>query len=522
MPSRKARSKSESLWRRPELIIAVALVVLTLAVYLRALGNQFLLFDDNNHVTRNDMVLRGVNSEGIRWAFSTFETSNWHPLTWISHMLDVSLFDMEPLGHHLTSVLLHLANTLLLFWVLCRLTKSSWRSGFVAALFAIHPLHVESVAWVSERKDVLSTFFWMLTMLAYVRYVEKPTFERQLLVIIPYGLGLLAKPMLVTLPLMLLLLDYWPLRRMNLFREKSLKNATSMLRLFLEKLPLFVLSAASCFMTYRAQTAGHAVAQEGLLPLGVRIANALVSYVSYIAKTFWPARLAGFYPHPDKTIPGWQVIGSALIMIAVTILVIRALRSRPHLAVGWLWYVGTLVPVIGLIQVGSQAMADRYTYIPLIGLSVAVTWLVPELLRPISPSPRLLVAIAGAVILALAAAAWVQVGYWHDDYALSRRAIAVTKDNYTMHQFLGFAYQMDGKYDEAVREYKEVVRILPTMVHPHNNLALIYYRQGRFADAWNEVHRCRELGYEPSPIIIQRLSEVMPEPRETTALPDGR
>jgi len=356
------------------MIIAVLLVVLTLGVYLRALGNGFTIFDDDDYVTNNQMVLQGLTSDGINWAFHTFKNSNWHPLTWISHMLDVSLFDMEPLGHHLTSVLLHLANTLLLFWFLHRLTRCPWRSGFVAALFAIHPLHVESVAWIAERKDVLSTFFWMVTMLAYLRYVEKPTFERQLLVIIPYGLGLLAKPMLVTLPLMLLLLDYWPLRRASLFGEKPSKNAASLYDLFWEKLPLFGLSAASCFMTYHAQKAGHAVAELNLLPLGVRAANGVCSYVSYLGKTIWPARLAALYPHPDRTIPEWQTVVSALIMIAITVLVIRALRSRPYLAVGWLWFVGTLVPVIGLVQVGEQAMADRYTYIPLIGIFIMVAW----------------------------------------------------------------------------------------------------------------------------------------------------
>ena len=340
--------------------ICLFLAMSILAVYWPVNSHEFVNYDDSLYVFENPQVKKGLDFDAVIWAFQAMHAGNWHPLTWLSHMADVALYGLAPGAHHMTSVLFHMVNSLLLFIVLRRMSAAVWPSGFVAALFALHPLHVESVAWVAERKDVLSAFFWMLTMLSYARYAERPGINRYLAVVVFFILGLMAKPMLVTLPFVLLLLDYWPLRRLQFQRSAaaiagSLPLRSSGLWLVWEKIPLFLLSIASSVITFWAQKEGGAVGSIALYPLTTRVANALVSYVKYIGKTIWPVDLAVFYPHPGS-LPGWQVVGAGILLGLITFAALRSFRERPWFVVGWLWFVGTLVPVIGLVQVGLQAI----------------------------------------------------------------------------------------------------------------------------------------------------------------------
>ena len=464
-------------------IVMLALVVVTSAAYWRVPGNGYIVYyDDGAYVTQNPHIKAGLTAGSIRWAFTGIRCGNWHPLTWISHMVDYRLFGLKPMGHHLVNLILHLANTLLLFAILRRMTGSLWRSAFVAALFAVHPLHVESVAWVAERKDVLSTFFWMLAMGAYVLYSEKPGIKRYLPVILLYALGLMAKPMLVTLPLVLLMLDYWPLRRMK-----------QGWKLILEKLPLLVMAAGSSIVTVIAQNKGEAMTALNVISIGVRISNALVSYVAYVEKMLWPVRLAMFYPHPKDSLASWKVAGSAIVLIGFSALVLRTTRKRPYMGFGWLWYLVTLVPVIGVVQVGLQAMADRYTYIPLMGLFIIVAWLVPDLVvetkRWGEKAPVVLAVFACLVIAVLAVGTWVQVGYWRDSITVFQRAIDVTEGNFLAHMDLGLALSKQGKLDEAREHYEQAAAIRPDWDEAHYNLGTIY---GKLGDADSAIEAYRE------------------------------
>lgn len=462
--------------RRANILIVLLLMAITIAVYWPVLGHRFNRYDDDLYVTQNPMVSRGLSWEGVLWAFRESHAANWHPLTWISHMVDSQIYGLRPAGHHATNLLLHIANTLLLFYVLTRMTGHRWRSAFVAALFAIHPLHVESVAWVAERKDVLSTLFWLLTMLAYLRYVERPSTARYVLVTTVFALGLMAKPMLVSLPVVLLLLDYWPLNRFASVRKKKGKNTWPGWRLVWEKIPLGVLSLASCGATVAAQRSGYAVLSVDRLPLGVRIANAFVSYIAYLVKTFFPKGLAAIYPHPTDGLPEWQVVGSAVLMLAISLAAVRFARKKPYVATGWFWYVITLIPVIGLVQVGPQAMADRYTYVTLIGPFVALTWLAGEMLQKRTEDPKreatesdnrtfarptAAVMLAVVIIVALMPITYRQVGYWRDTETLFKRALEVTKNNYVAEVNYGIALQEKGKVDEAIRHYERAMKIGP-------------------------------------------------------------
>jgi len=362
--------------RRQKLIICLFLVAVTLMVYLQSTNHDFVSYDDVSYVTENPNIKAGITLEGILWAFTSGHAANWHPLTWISHMLDCELYGLNPTGHHWTNIQIHVANTILLFLVLSWMTGALWQSSLVAALFAVHPLHVESVVWVAERKDVLCTLFWILSMWAYAGYVRYSTKIHYVSSIILFTFGLMAKPMIVTLPFVFLLLDYWPLKRFQSGQSghgKILQQRLVALGLVWEKIPFFILSAASSVATYIVQQSGGAVKHLDAIPFHARIGNAMVSYASYIGKMIWPINLAVFYPFPE-TIPLWQAAGAGVLLASVTVLVFRAACSKPYLAVGWLWYIGTLVPVIGLVQVGSQSMADRYTYIPLIGLFIIVVW----------------------------------------------------------------------------------------------------------------------------------------------------
>jgi len=360
-------------------LIYLLLAVSTFAVYWQVHNYDFVNYDDESYVSKNQSVKVGFTCDSIRWAFSTGHQGNWHPLTWLSHMLDCQLFGTDAGWHHLTNLLLHITNTLLLFAVLKRMTGTLWQCAFVAAVFALHPLHVESVAWISERKDVLSTLFWMLTMAAYLHYVKHPCVGRYLLTLLAFATGLMAKPMLVTLPFVLLLLDDWPLGRLQPAQtaeetyRQTLKSANYSqwqvsYRLVREKVPFFILSAVSGVVTFLVQQSGGAISSIEDASLVIRIANAFICYIKYIENMFWPSRLAIFYPHPLNTVSIWQAAVAALLLLLISILALRLTRNHKYFAVGWLWYLGTLVPVIGLIQVGDQALADRYTYIPLIGL----------------------------------------------------------------------------------------------------------------------------------------------------------
>lgn len=464
--------------------IAIALAAMTVAVYAPVWHFGFVGYDDLQYVTDNQRVLRGLTWDGVKWAFSTGYFSNWHPLTWISLMLDAQMYGKNAGGFHLTSVLFHIANTLLLFGLLIRMTGKMWRSAFVAGLFAVHPLHVESVAWVSERKDVLSTLFGLLALWAYVGYAERPRRGRYLLVLLFFGLSLMSKSMLVTFPFLLLLLDVWPMGRIAIGSDAAghpalpKEEQAKAVRLVAEKLPLLVLTIASCVVTIIVQDPGGLIA----FPVDFRIANAVVAYVAYILKMLWPAKLAAVYPYPD-TLAGWQVFGSLLVLIVISAVAIPQLQRRPFLTVGWLWFMGMLVPAIGLVQVGSQAMADRYTYVPLIGLFLIAAWGIPELLTRWPHRRIVLLAAACVVISACMVTARAQVHRWESDATLWRHALIVTTGNYLAHHNLGTLLASEGRLDEAVPHYVEAIRLKPDYADAYTNLGLALMIQDRKSDA---------------------------------------
>lgn len=507
-------------------LIGAALVAATVLVYCRTFDHRFINFDDREYVEHNPNVWAGLTPAGVKYAFTTFDCGNWHPLTWLSLELDAQIYhgwNAQGGGFHLTNVVLHLGNTLLLFLILDRLTGLMWRSAAVAALFALHPLHVESVAWVAERKDVLSTFFGLLTVAAYAFvYAPRPSLLRYALVALLLAFGLLAKPMLVTLPFVLLLLDYWPLQRWDAGGATASRR-----RLVLEKVPLLALAAASGVLTVLANEQGRALATFQDYPLGVRVGNALIAYVDYLAKTFWPLNLAVYYPHPGSSVSAGRAALSGLLLAVITGLVWKLGRRRPYLTVGWLWYLGTLVPVIGLVQVGGQAMADRYTYVPSIGLLVMLVWGLDDLLLAWRV-PRFVPAAATALALAgCAVVSWEQVGLWESDIALWDRAVAVTGPNciarcnrgeayfhmamvdlarqefeqavaiepryVQAHQNLGYVLRMLGKREEAESAFRRVIELDPAATEPHCSLAAVLQEMGRPDDAFAEYKRAIDL-----------------------------
>ena len=419
--------------RRWKIIACLFLVVATLATYGDLRTHQFINFDDDIYVTGNPPVQDGLTLKGLTWAFTTMHGGLWIPLTWLSFMVNSQLFGLHPGGFLLTNLLFHIANALLLFLWLLYLTRTLGCSFLVAALFALHPLHVESVAWATERKDVLSTFFWLLTMWAYVWYAERPRLGRYLLILVCFSLGLMAKPMLVTLPFVLLLLDYWPLGRLRLKGPAAAAASpkpgpgVTIKRLVWEKSPLFVISALSIVVTFYAQKEAGAISTLQTLPIANRLANAMVAYGSYLGKMFWPAHLAVFYPHPGHNLPIWQALAAGLALAVLTLLALRQARRHPYLLVGWLWYLGTLLPVIGLVQVGGQAMADRYTYVPFIGLFIVVVWGMADLAARWRAPKFLLPVGAGVVLSALMVCTWVQVSYWRDSITLYEHTLEVTR-----------------------------------------------------------------------------------------------
>jgi tetratricopeptide (TPR) repeat protein len=451
----------------PDRAICLFLFLTTVLVYSQVSRFAFLTFDDNQGLLANPQVRDGFSATGIAWAFTAGYTSNWFPVTWFSHMLDFQIFGLDPGWHHLTSVLIHAVGAVLLFALIERMTGRKWESAFVAFVFALHPLHVESVAWVSERKDVLFAFFWFLTTWFYLDLVERRTIGKYLLVVLAFCLGLMSKQMIVTLPFTLLLLDAWPLKR------------TGVKTLILEKIPLLALSIAASAITFLVQRKGGAVQSLDAIPLAARAANAAMAYVIYIANFAWPSGLAFFYPFPSRW-PAGEVAFAALALVAMSVTVLLAYRKRPYLAVGWFWYLGTLAPVIGLIQVGHQARADRYTYIPLIGISIMVAWAAAEL-------PRRPVAIlAIAACLGWMLATWVQISYWKDSAALYNRAIAVTDANYLAHLNLGVDLAVQGDYPKALRELYTSIEENPDQAHARNSLGGVLYTVGRKDEAMEQ------------------------------------
>jgi Tfp pilus assembly protein PilF len=496
---------------RLTIVIYLALAAISVAVFGQTSRYDFVNFDDDLYVYNAPLVQTGLTLRGIAFAFSGEHARNWHPLTTISHMLDCQLYGLTPGGHHVTNVLLHTVAMLLLFWVLRQMTGAVWRSAIVAALFAVHPLHVESVAWVSERKDVLSAVVFFLMLGAYVHYARSPSITRYLAVAVLFALGLMSKPMLVTAPFILLLLDYWPLGRLEQTSSGKGKAKTFtapqqrrvILRLFLEKVPLLILSAAASAITFVLQKRTTGAIPP--LPLLWPVENAVASYVIYVWKTLWPTGLAVFYPHPNNTLPIWEVILAAGALVAITVAAIIFWRDRPYLFTGWFWYLGMLVPVIGLVQVGEQSHADRYTYLPHVGLFMLAVWLVADVVAKNRAVSRMAVAGAVLIIIVMAWAASIQVSYWRNSETLWSHALAVTSDNDFAHNNFGYLYVDRGELDKAISHFEAASRIrsVKTDKHyslgsalVHMNLADALARKGQSDEAM--VHYDQAIALEPN------------------------
>ena len=498
--SSSAWAESSPLKKPLYVSVLILLLLLVCLVYLRTLANDFVRYDDQVYVTENVHVQRGLTWENVKWAFYTTTAANWHPLTMLSHMLDCELFGLKAWGHHLTNLLLHTANTFMVFLVLRRMTGTFWRSLFVAGLFGLHPMHVESVAWVAERKDVLSTLFWLLTLIAYTRYAQKRSkvesrgsmadiavqaLDTRLstldyfLALLLFACGLMSKPMVVTLPFVLLLLDYWPLNRFENHRVWPLVR---------EKLPFFLLAAASSVVTFVVQRSIGTVATTTTLPMGARLENALVSYAAYLGKLLFPTNLAVIYPYPNTLQwPLWNLILAGLLLLGISVVVITLRRRQPWLLVGWLWFVGTLVPVIGLVQVGLQAMADRFSYVPSIGLFISLSWGAWAFTKGWRHQ---VVAVSGAATVAMVLCAglvWRQAGYWKNTGTLFQHAIDATKNNYIACSNLGDYELAQGHYDEAINLYRETIRLMPGYQLAYAPLGVALCKTGRLAEGIQEL-----------------------------------
>ena len=516
-----------------KIFVCGLLSALTLVTFWPILHHEFIGYDDPVYVTENPHVQAGLHWKNITWAFETGTAANWHPVTWLSHMLDAQLFGMRPGGHHLASLLLHMTNTVLLFLLLEGLTGALWRSALVAALFGVHPLHVESAAWVAERKDLLSTLFFLLTLAAYAVYAARrplkkgPNVQQRswlscqvcyVLSLIFFALGLMSKPMLVTLPFVLLLLDFWPLKR-----EQQLSQPKGFSQLLAEKLPFLLLAVVSSIITLHVQSRGGAVSSMSEFPLPGRLANALASYVKYLSKAFWPTNLTFFYPHPANPHsklapwPEWALAAALLLLIGISALAVCRRQREPWLLTGWFWYLGTLVPVVGIVQAGSQAMADRYTYIPLIGFFLCVSWLLAEIAVRHPKTNLLAAALAGVLVFACASVARRQVGFWKNDFTLCEHALQLNERNAPAHAMLGSAYGRKGQYElsrnhclaaidadpfyaaswhtlgdaddalgkplEAVHDYESALRLNPSFVQSRFRLGYVYSKMGKSKEA---------------------------------------
>jgi len=551
--------------KRRVLLISLLLAVVTFIVFFQVIQSEFVNFDDDVNITENQIIRNGLTAKGIVWSFTTVHAGFWHPLTWLSHLIVVQLFGLNPGWHHLVNLILHLANTILLFIVFNRMTQACWPSAFVAALFALHPLHVESVAWVTERKDVLSTFFWILTIHQYISYVTRPGLKEYLTVFFCFTLGLMAKPMLVTLPFALLLLDYWPLCRLEQKRpspevkhppqKKGKKEPAtvqtqgqptvlqwSQIRpLLLEKIPFFGLTLLFCIVSYLAQSYWGALSSFESLSLSARLANALISYLEYIIRMVWPVNLAVLYPHPGSW-PTWQVLVSVALLIFFTILAFLTRKRHPYGIVGWFWYLGTLVPVIGIVQVGGHAMADRYSYVPLIGLFMIISWGMVELLKTWSYRKQILAALSGLSLLILSLLTWRQVGYWQGNLSLYNHTLEVaTKRSFSLknrdrddpkdlaiitpsvknnpgmaliYNNRGVTYRERENYQQAIKDYDKAIDLDPKFVKTYYNRAITYDILGNYQQALKDYDKAIELdpkeakSYNNRGIVYGRLGNL--------------
>jgi len=483
-------------YQRLNLMICLFLTLVIVIIYGQVGSFDFVDWDDGLYVTENVHVQKGLSVEGVIWAFTTSRAGNWHPLTWLSHMLDSQIYGLNPAGHHYTNIAFHTANTLLLLFILFRMTGSLWKSAFVAALFAVHPLHVESVAWVSERKDVLSTFFGLLMIGAYYHYIKTPHLKNYLLVIIFFSLGLLAKPMIVTFPFVLLLLDFWPLNRIQLKNNSEIQPEKSthygfkgIYQLIVEKIPLFVLAAIQCILTFVIQRSDGIMVPLKNLSLKTRIANTLVSYVSYVLKAIWPHNLAYYYPYPIGTFSVWQVWGTGLLIISAISGAIYLAKQYPYVSVGLFWYLGTLVPVIGLIQVSDQAMADRYTYIPLIGLFIVVAWGLPDILKKWQYRKIFLCVLAIVILSSLTMRAFFQTRHWKNSVTLFENAVKINENNYHALNNLITALTGNGKYDDAFFYLSRALKVNPQKVYLRMNLANVLFLRSKPDEAISQYRK---------------------------------
>ena len=526
------------------LIISISVIAIILASYWQVQNYGFISYDDQLYIVDNYRIHSGFTFKSIVDALTNVHTGHWHPLTIMSHMLDWNLFGDNAGGHHWTSVIIHILNAVLLFLFFQYLTGAIWKSAFIAALFAIHPINVESVAWIAERKNVLSTFFWILTMFLYVWYVRSPSWKRYLPMFLCFALGLMAKPMLVTLPFVLLLLDYWPLNRTIINQQNknqaeipepiSLKKY-KITSLIWEKVPLLFLTAISICLTFYAAKSVGTIASLNILPLNKRISNAIVSYALYLKKLFWPIDLAVFYPHLDLSL--WQVSVAALFLLIITIIVCKYFHKYPYLPVGWFWYLGTLVPVIGIVQVGGQAMADRYAYLPFIGLFIIVTWGAADIFKK-RISIKIIAMISALIILALTVVAHCQVKYWRDTFTLFSHTLNVTKNNFIAHNGMasellkqdkieeaithynvmlildpksdiplvgiGRAFSIKGENDAAIATFRQALKLNPESIEAHHNLGFVLFQMGRLDEAIAEYQKAIELNGD-NPTLYNNL-----------------
>ncbi len=523
-PQSSALSKPDRGWLVA--CVYVCLALLTWGVFAQTLRYDFVNYDDPSYVYQNTRITSGFSVPNVAWAFTHVHSENWHPLTTITHMLDCQLYGLKAGWHHFTNVLLHTVAVILLFLALRRMTGALWQSAFVAAVFAVHPLHVESVAWIAERKDALSAVFFTLTLLTYFHYTRAPSTGRYLIVALVFALGLMSKPMLVTLPFVLLLLDYWPLGRMN--GQKS-GPARRLLQVVIEKIPLIALSVVSSIVTFLAQRG--AIGWTAQLPVSARINNAIVTYVVYIGQMLWPGKLAVFYPHPENRLPIWEIILAIIVLLGITAAAFILRKRAPYLITGWLWYLGMLVPVIGFVQVGWQGHADRYTYLPQIGLYVALTWAIADLTASWRFQGMVLGVVAALLVGVLSWRAWLQTSYWRDSETLFTHALAVTGNNDVALNNLGIIFLDKGQLDKAIANLQAAIELRPENGPAHDNLAKALLQRGQLAEAMIQYRKFLEI--EPESVearntlgtaLIQqgRVTEAIAQWQEALAIqPDN-
>ena len=462
------------------------LILIILTIYYRIPGFDFINFDDPHYITNNQIVQLGITTRGIKLAFSTYHANNWHPLTWISHMLDCQFFDLNPGMHHLSSLLLHIVNSVLLMFIFYKMTNATWKSFWVAFLFAVHPMHVESVAWISERKDVLSAFFWIVTLLSYIRYAKRPGYRRYAVIFLFFAFGLLSKPMVVTLPFVLLLLDFWPLERFKFIQYKSVKQTKQFpyragTTLIIEKIPLLCLALITSCITIYAQE--YAIKSIGTYPIYLRLGNAIISYVNYIIKMIFPLNLAIFYPYP-KAIAAWKILCAGLLLSSITFLIIKSALKAPYFLTGWFWFLGTLIPVIGLVQVGSQSMADRYTYLPFIGLFIMLVWGLDEFFSK-KYSKKIIYPLYVIMATSFIFTAYFQTLHWKNSQTLFKHAIKVVDNNWLAFNNLGVELGNKGETINAENCFRKAILHNPSYFEAYNNLGILLARKGKVESAEN-------------------------------------